>query len=555
VRSLAPPRRAGESITVKHPETVRKTTQLKRMIQRPELAFLMEAHNGLSAKVAEEAGFEGIWGSGLSISAALGVRDHNEASWTQVLEVVEFMADATKVPILLDGDTGYGDFNTMQRVIRKLESRGVAGVCIEDKIFPKTNSFIRGAGQPLAAIDEFAGKIKAGKDAQRDDDFVIVARVEAFIAGWGFEEAMRRAEAYRLAGADAILMHSALRSPTEILAFLKAWDNRLPVVIVPTKYYQTPTDVFRENKVSTVIWANHLMRSALSAMQATARTIFAEQTLINVEEKVAPLADVFRIQGEPELEEAEKRYLPKHGRSFKAVILAASRGEELGELTRDIPKAMVNIAGKPLLAHIVETYRAVNVKELTVVRGYKKEAVNLPAVKFVDNDDFASTGEVASLAKALGSIDGDVLISYGDVLFKKAIAQELTETDDDIVVMVDANVSESRNRGRAADYVRCSEPNSKRAFYNTVTLQGFVAADGEVHGEWMGIVKLSPAGAKVVSERLKALATEPERLRTMKLPELLESIAHAGHPVRVIYTAGHWLDVDSVDDVLVGANF
>ena len=182
---------------MKHPETVRKTTQLKRMIQRPELAFLMEAHNGLSAKVAEEAGFEGIWGSGLSISAALGVRDHNEASWTQVLEVVEFMADATKVPILLDGDTGYGDFNTMQRVIRKLESRGVAGVCIEDKIFPKTNSFIRGAGQPLAAIDEFAGKIKAGKDAQRDDDFVIVARVEAFIAGWGFEEAMRRAEARR----------------------------------------------------------------------------------------------------------------------------------------------------------------------------------------------------------------------------------------------------------------------------------------------------------------------------------------------------------------------
>jgi phosphoenolpyruvate phosphomutase len=324
---------------------------------------------------------------------------------------------------------------------------------------------------------------------------------------------------------------------------------------VPTKYYQTPTDVFRENRVSTVIWANHLMRSALSAMQATARTIFAEQTLINVEEKVAPLADVFRIQGEPELEEAEKRYLPKHGRSFKAVILAASRGEELGELTRDIPKAMVNIAGKPLLAHIVETYRAVNVKELTVVRGYKKEAVNLPAVKFVDNDDYASTGEVASLEKALGSVDGDVLISYGDVLFKKAIAQELTETDDDIVVMVDANVSESRNRGRAADYVRCSEPNSKRAFYNTVTLQGFVAADGEVHGEWMGIVKLSPAGAKVVSERLKALATEPERLRTMKLPELLESIAHAGHPVRVIYTAGHWLDVDSVDDVLVGANF
>jgi len=544
----------GET-TVKHTETVKKTTLLKRMIQSPELAFLMEAHNGLSAKVAEEAGFQGIWGSGLSISAALGVRDHNEASWTQVLEVVEFMADATTVPILLDGDTGYGDFNTMQRVIRKLEQRGVAGVCIEDKIFPKTNSFIRGAAQPLAAIDEFAGKIKAGKDAQRDDDFVIVARVEAFIAGWGLDEAMKRAEAYRLAGADAILMHSALRSPSEILAFLKAWDNRLPVVIVPTKYYQTPTDVFREHKVSTVIWANHLMRSAISAMQATAKTIYTEQTLINVEEKVAPLADVFRIQGEHALEAAEKLYLPKHGRSFKAVVLAASRGEELGDLTHDIPKAMVNIAGKPLLSHILETYRSVNVKELTVVRGYKKEALNLPGVKYVDNDDFATTGEVSSLAKAVESVDGDVLISYGDVLFKKAIAQELTETDDDIVVMVDANISDSRNRGRAADYVTCSEPNSKRAFYTTVTLKGFTAAGAAAHGEWMGIVKLSPKGAKLVADRLRALAAEPERAKSLKLPDLLGQLVAAGNTVRVIYTAGHWLDVDSVDDVLVGAQF
>src|SRR5690606_36340743 len=147
------------------------------MLQSPRLEFLMEAHNGLSARIVEEAGFRGIWASGLSISASLGVRDNNEASWTQVLEVVEFMSDATDIPILLDGDTGYGNFNSMRRLVQKLEQRNVAGVCIEDKIFPKTNSFIRGTSQPLADIEEFAGKIKAGKDAQRDDDFVIVARV------------------------------------------------------------------------------------------------------------------------------------------------------------------------------------------------------------------------------------------------------------------------------------------------------------------------------------------------------------------------------------------
>lgn len=248
------------------------------------------------------------------------------------------MADATRVPILLDGDTGYGDFNSMRRLIRKLEQRGVAGVCIEDKVFPKTNSFIRGAAQPLASVEEFSGKIKAGKDAQTDTDFVIVARVEAFIAGWGFEEAMKRAEAYRVAGADAILMHSALRNPSEILAFVKEWAGRLPVVIVPTKYYQTPTDVFRDAGVSTVIWANHLMRSALASMKETAAQIYRDQCLQNVEDKVAPLADVFHMQGESELEEAEKRYLPKHGRQTRAMTSPPPAASSSASSRRTAPR-------------------------------------------------------------------------------------------------------------------------------------------------------------------------------------------------------------------------
>src|SRR5260221_10791245 len=196
-----------------------KTTRLKEMLLSKKIEYLMEAHSGLSAKIVEEAGFEGIWASGLSISASLGVRDNNEASWTQTLDVLEFMADATTLPILVDGDTGYGNFNNVRRLVRKLEQRGIAGVCIEDKLFPKTNSFINGNLQPLADIEEFAGKIRAGKDAQTDDAFVIVARVEALIAGHGLHEALKRAEAYRQAGADAILIHSAKRTADEILSF------------------------------------------------------------------------------------------------------------------------------------------------------------------------------------------------------------------------------------------------------------------------------------------------------------------------------------------------
>ena len=533
----------------------RKTTQLKGLVQSKELCFLMEAHNGLSAKVAEEAGFSGIWGSGLSISAAMGVRDNNEASWTQVLEVVEFMADATSVPILLDGDTGYGNFNSMRRLVAKLEQRGVAGVCIEDKIFPKTNSFIRGSAQPLAEIDEFAGKIKAGKEAQRDDDFVIVARVEAFIAGWGLEEAMRRAEAYRAAGADAILIHSALRAPTEILAFKKEWGDRLPVVIVPTKYYTTPTDVFRESGFSICIWANHLMRSALTAMKATAKQIYADQNLLNVEDQVATVAEVFRIQGESELEVAEKLYLPKNALHTRGIVLAASRGEELGDLTKDKPKAMVDIAGKPLLAHIAATYRAAGIKDITVVRGYKKETVDLPSLSYVDNDEFASTQEVVSLMKAAAAVEGPTVISYGDVLFRKYILLQLMDTDADFAIAVDADWRDSRNKNRLADYAVCSQPNSKKTLLAKVTLKD-VVSDPEspnIEGEWMGFLRVSAEGAKILRAMLVAL--DAEAARRMRMTDVLKAIVKSGHEVRVIYTTGHWLDVDSVSDVVQGGSF
>ena len=163
-----------------------KTTRFRRMLESDRLEFLLEAHNGLSARIGEDAGFGGLWASGLCLSAQFGVRDNNEASWTQILEMLEFMADATSVPIMLDGDTGYGNFNNVRRLVRKLEQRGVAAVCIEDKLFPKTNSFLEGGAQPLADVQEFCGKIQAGKEAQRDPDFCVIARVEALIAGWGW---------------------------------------------------------------------------------------------------------------------------------------------------------------------------------------------------------------------------------------------------------------------------------------------------------------------------------------------------------------------------------
>ena len=338
-----------------------RSAALRREIRSPSLSFLMEAHDGLSAKIVEEAGFRGIWASGLTMSAALGLRDSNEASWSQVLNVLEYMADATSLPILVDGDTGHGNFNNARRFVRKLCERGLAGVCIEDKLFPKTNSFI-GEAQPLADVDEFCGRIKACKDSQTDDDFVLVARVEALISGFGMAEALRRAEAYQRAGADAILIHSKRSTADEIFAFARHWGGRAPLVVVPTMYYATPTALFREAGISTVIWANHLLRSAVVAMRETAAQVAEDESLVRVEGRVASVKEVFRLVGNAELEQAERHYLPARP-TASAVILAASGGD-LGGLTADRPKCMIDVRGRALLETLVHTLRESGVKDV-----------------------------------------------------------------------------------------------------------------------------------------------------------------------------------------------
>jgi phosphoenolpyruvate phosphomutase len=536
---------------------VTKTQQFRDLLTSDRLEYIMEAHNGLSARIVEETGFKGIWASGLSISAALGVRDNNEASWTQVLEVCEFMSDATNIPILLDGDTGYGNFNNMRRLVAKLEQRGVAAVCIEDKLFPKTNSFINSERQPLADTDEFAGKIKAAKDGQSDPNFSVVARLEAFIAGWGLEEMLRRAEAYHAAGADALLIHSKKSTPDQILAFAKEWAGRSPIVIVPTMYYSTPTEVFEQAGIDLVIWANHNVRSAIRAMQETSRRIFAERSLTNVEDEVVSVKEVFRLQQADELAAAEERYLPVRDDSVNAIVMAATRGDELRELTAEKPKTMIEVHGRPILHRLVEQFRKERVRNVTVVRGYGKDHVHAPDVRFVDNDEFESTGELATLATASGSLRGPLVISFGDILFRRYILSSLLDTDDDIAIAVDAAWSR-RNGDRLGfqDLVRASHPHTLNYRTESVWLEE-IAPDlstEAVSGEWIGLMKTSGKGSALLLEAINELK-EREDFRSLHLHHLFTRLIAKGVRVRVVYIAGHWLDVDNLEDLALAQSF
>jgi len=527
---------------------VKKTTQFKRMLQSDRLEFLLEAHNGLSAKIVEESGHKGIWGSGLGISAALGVRDNNEASWTQVLEVVEFMSDATTIPLLLDADTGYGNFNNVCRLVRKLEQRNVAAVCLEDKLFPKTNSFL-GEQQPLADMDEFCGKIKAAKDTQQDSDFCVVARVEAFIAGWGLTETLKRAQAYARSGADAVLIHSKLSTPDQILTFMKEWHEPCPVVIVPTMYYATPTSVFEEAKISMVIWANHLVRASISAMQDIAKKIYTEQSLLTVEDAIVPVREVFRLQDAETLKIAEEAYLPsrqtEHGR---AIVLAASKGADLGSLTADRPKAMLPIQGKPLLQRLTDHFHTVGIHDILVVGGYKSETIDIPDIKLVVNAEYEQTKELSSLYAVLDDLDRPVIVSYGDILFKNYILLRLLNEPGDIVVSVDANPIRTHVLNRFTDFVRCSRRYDTDYFEESVRLLEVNPSlpPDQADGEWIGMVKLSAEGAKHVQAALAELHGRDD-FHALRMNDLFEYLIRQGSEIRVVYTNGHWLDIDDLE--------
>jgi len=530
---------------------LRKTTQLKNMLKSNHTEFILEAHSGLSARIVEEAGFKGIWASGLALSAQHAVRDNNELSWTQVLAQLEFMADATEIPILLDGDTGYGDFNNLRRLVRKLGQIGVAGVCIEDKLFPKTNSFIRGEAQPLEDIQTFCGKIQAGKDSQTDDDFCIVARVEAFIAGWGLDEALKRAQAYHAAGADAILMHSKHSQPGEVLEFAAEWANRCPLVLVPTKYYATPTEVFEQAGISLVIWANHMIRTCISAMQATAANIHGTRSLVESEGRIATVSEIFRLQGADELLEAEKRYARGSSHPVSAIVLAASRGQGMDELTRQRPKVMLPVAGVPVLRRQVDKFKKQGINKITVVAGYRHEAIDVQGADVVVNEHWESTGELASLSCAMEDFGADTVIIYGDLLFRSYMLHNLLDWDAELLVAVDSLASLDRN-GNANDLAYCSAPDNRAMYQQTVTLERVASAAGDwgqqADGRWIGMMRVSGQGGRQLRAALKTLQ-QGEDFNTLGIPDLLNQLIEDGHAPQVQYVNGHWMDINNLADL------
>ncbi len=284
--------------------------RLRALIAERGVVEAMAAHSPLSAKLAVEAGFEAIWGSGFELSALYGLPDVGLVGFAEHLEMTRRMAASSGGLVIADLDTGFGNAVNAAHAVKAYEAAGAAAVVIEDKVFPKMTSLAPGGRQDLIRIEEYVGKLAAALHARKDRDFLVVARTEALIAGMGLEEALKRGRAYADAGADLLLVHSKASSPAEIEAFIAAWDRGVRLVVVPTSFPAWGhAEAAASGKVSVVIWGNHGVRASVKAMRDAFAAIRAAGSASAAEGRIASVADIFELQEMEALQAFETRYL------------------------------------------------------------------------------------------------------------------------------------------------------------------------------------------------------------------------------------------------------
>ena len=287
------------------PEYRRK--RLRRLLELCPIVKAIEAHNGLTGLIAEKTviekdgefnQFDAMWVSSLCDSTVKGKPDIELVDISSRMRTLEEIMDVTTKPIILDGDTG-GQTEHFIYNVRTLERMGVSAVIIEDKVGLKRNSlFGTEAEQTQDSIESFCNKIKAGKDALRTEDFMIIARIESLILEQGMDDALKRAFAYVEAGADGIMIHSRQKKPDEVFEFCDKFrerEKRVPVVAVPTSYNSATENELISHGVNIVIYANHLTRSAFPAMKNTAISILENHRSQEVENNIMPFNEIIKL--------------------------------------------------------------------------------------------------------------------------------------------------------------------------------------------------------------------------------------------------------------------
>jgi len=281
-----------------------RRARLRRLIHAKPIVKILEAHNALSALIAENTeverggevvSFDGVWSSSLTDSTAKGKPDIEAIDMTSRINAVNDIFEVTTKPMIFDADTG-GKVEHFEFTVRSLERAGVSAVVIEDKTGLKKNSlFGNEVKQTQDSIENFSDKIARGKAAQVSDDFMIVARIESLILEAGMDDALTRAESYINAGADGIMIHSRHKDPSEIAEFMqkfRAKNQNTPVVVVPTSFNSVTVEEFIDMGVNVVVTANHMLRAAYPAMLNVAKSVLENGRTLEAEPHCMSIKDI-----------------------------------------------------------------------------------------------------------------------------------------------------------------------------------------------------------------------------------------------------------------------
>jgi len=260
----------------------------------------------MSAKLVEHYGFDAVWAGSFAISAIHNVPDASILTMTEFFTAASNMAHACEIPVIADCDTGYGDATNVRYMVKKYESAGIAGICIEDKTFPKQNSLLEGGSNQLLSEKDFAAKILAANEAKQNKAFTVIARIEALISGMGIKHALKRAYAYEKAGADLILIHSKKITPEEIFEFADSWKGNAPLVVIPTTYYSVNVDELIEHKIKMVIYANQTLRAAHLALSKLLKQMKGANNMSQVQNQMSSMDDIFKLQEMYDVKSQEK---------------------------------------------------------------------------------------------------------------------------------------------------------------------------------------------------------------------------------------------------------
>jgi len=550
--------------------------KLKELLNKKQLIRVIEAHNGISASIAndikielnhdgenETLEFDAIWASGFTDSTSKGLPDIEIISLDSRLVTIEQMISTTNKPIIVDGDTGR-DPDSFEYFVTRLERLGVSAIVVEDKTFPKRNSLDPDAIQNLEDPKAFANKIQVGKDALLSDDFMIFARIESIIAGYGVEDALLRAKKYLQSSIDGIMIHSRERNPVSVLKFAAEYNKiceelgfRKPLICVPTTYNRITEEELKKNGFNIVIYANHLLRASVNSMEQVCKLILLNGRAFETEPYCAPVDKLFNMVGFTQIKQRDLETMKERSKA-KVIILAAGKPKE--EIIKDLPTAMLDLNGKSLLQRQLDVLKRCGITDVAVARGYEKEKITVSNVKYYDVTNYRK-GSLSSLFAAKEDMKNGFTMIFSDIIFDESIINNLLRSKEDITIIADASYPFHKHEiDKELDLIISKQRDKYyRELLPTIGKEvSFIGKkikkDIATH-EFIGIAKFSAYGAQNLimvyedcAKNHKGRFHENKSFETASIVDMLQEMIDRNFKVHFIETNKGWIEIHNKKD-------